>query len=137
MKFRMATIPLGGAADFRILRGGRQETLRVAAIAPPDVPPRQETALTGSHPLSGATVSNINPAVAVETGIGSEEGVVVTKVARRAPAARIVTDGDIIVSLNGHEVKTVRALEKELRQPARVWSFILSRDGRQRQVVLR
>lgn len=139
MKFRMATVPLGSEADFEILRKGQTKTLHVAAIAPPDNPPRNETLLTGNHPLSGATVANINPAVAVEMELGGEdEGVVITKTGNRGAAGRFAAPGEIIRSINGADVKDVAGLEKILKRGASAWQIIIA-DGRghQRQVIVR
>lgn len=138
MKFRMATIPLGEKAEFTILQDGKEETIHVTAMAPPNDPPRHETTLTGAHPLTGAVVANINPAINVETGIIEEEGVVVMRVPRHSQAARLVAPGDVILSVNGDDIDRVAELERELRdRPYAAWTFILSRDGRQRQVILR
>ncbi|MCB9989849.1 MAG: Do family serine endopeptidase [Rhodospirillales bacterium] len=137
MKFRMATIPLGEKARFKILQNGREKTIHVTAMAPPDDPPRDETTLDGAHPLNGVSVANINPAVAVESGIREENGVVVLAVPRRSAAIRVTAPGDIIVSINGDTINTVKDLEKTLRRRSESWSFVLFRDGQQRQVILR
>jgi hypothetical protein len=39
--------------------------------APPEDPPREKSPLDGRHPLSGATVVNLSPAVAEEMGLDS------------------------------------------------------------------
>ena len=140
MKFRMATVPLGSEAEFEVLRKEKTVTLHVAAIAPPDDPPREETLLSGNHPLSGATVANINPTVAVELGLGGEEsGVVVVSVDRRGQAVRIVSPGEIIIGVNGMEIKDVGNLQKALKRGSvnGVWQIVLSSGGRQRQVIVR
>lgn len=137
MKFRMATVPIGSSAAFKIMRNGKERIIKVDAIAPPDDPPRNETVLTGRNPLRGSKVANINPAVANELGLNDEEGVVVQEVDRRTQAARVVTPGDVIVAVNGDKVKTVKDLQKVLNKNYTGWQFILSRDGRQRKVVVR
>lgn len=138
MKFRMATIPLGDKAIFTVLQNDREKQVRVEAMAPPDDPPRREKALSGPHPLNGATVANINPAVAVELGIREEEGVVIMGFSRRSQALRMAQIGDVIISVNGKDIEDVKDLEKALRdQNHRGWEFIISRDGYRRQVLLR
>lgn len=139
LKYRMATIPLGQEAEFGIVADGKARTVRVQAMGPPEVPPRNETELRGNHILKGATVVNINPAVSVELGLPEEEGVVVMAIAPRAQAARIVQPGDVIVSINGDEIEDIDDLERELRQGARrgSWNLVISRGGRQRQLVVR
>lgn len=137
VKFRMATVPIGSSADFEIMRKGKTRIIGVAAIAPPDDPPRQETLLSGNHPFAGATVANVNPALVVELGIKEEEGVVVTNVNGRSTAARVVAPGDVIVSINGKTVQSVGDLQKALKNPAASWQLVVSSDGRQRQVIVR
>ncbi|MCB9988375.1 MAG: Do family serine endopeptidase [Rhodospirillales bacterium] len=138
MKFRMAMVPLGSDAQVEILRKGKRTMHKVKAMAPPDDPPRDETMLEGTHPLNGATVANINPAVAVELGIGNEEGVVVMDVDRRRPAIRVTVPGDLIRAVNGAEIKTVSDLKKALAKPVKgAWQLILERGGQTRQIVIR
>ncbi len=138
MKFRLATVPIGEQADLDISHKGVLQTLRIKAIAPPEDPPRQETLLTGYHPLNGVHVSNINPAVEVEQGINDEEGVVVTEVDNGAVALRIVHAGDVIVGVNGVKIGRVDDLQKALNKTApEGWQLIISRDGQKRQVIVR
>ncbi len=136
VKFRMATVPLGGEATFQILRKGEARTLKVEAIAPPDVPPRAETELTGYSPLAGATVANINPAVSVELGIAEDQGIVVTAVDPRTPATRVVEPGDIILAVNNIKIDKVGTLQKALKA-ARQWQLLIDSQGRKRQVIVR
>ena len=138
MKFRMATVPIGSQADFEILRDGVKQVIHVAAIAPPEDPPRQETDLTGNHPFNGVSVANISPAVAVELGVSEEEGVVVTAVEKRRYGISIVRPGDVIDTVNGMKIATVGSLKKALeRSSPDGWQLILLRDGRTHQVILR
>ena len=138
MKFRMATIPLGEKATFKVLQGGREKEFEVLAMAPPEDPPREETVITGASPLSGAKVANLNPAVKAELGTHEEEGVVVLELSRSAQARRIVEAGDVIISINGDEIEDVDDLVKELRSGSRRgWEFIISRNGYKRQIMMR
>ena len=60
-------------------RDGRQHSVSVAVQPPPEDPPRQTTMLDGRHPLAGAEVANLSPALADEIGFqGPPRGVVVT-----------------------------------------------------------
>jgi serine protease Do len=138
-KFRMATVPLGQKAKFEILRKGKPMTFEVEAIAPPDIPPRQETPLTGQHPLSGATIANINPAVMVEQGLNTAEtGVVVVDTQAGTYGARVVSEGDIIAAINGQEINTVSDAKAALaRGTACGWSLAVKRQGQILQLVIR
>lgn len=140
MKFRMATIPLGEEAEMLVARAGKVLTFRVKAIAPPEDPPRQETLLEGRHILSGATVANLNPAISVELGVvdDAEEAVVILKAPRGSQASRFVSDGDLILSLNGQDIKNVDDIEKALKtQGNQGWSLVVNSNGRVRQIRVR
>lgn len=138
MKFRMATTPIGQNAVFTVLQNGVEKTLQVAAIAPPDTPPRDQTSLSGAFPFNGATVANLNPAVAAETGIREQSGVAVMSVRPGTKAARIIAAGDVIVGVNGTAVHDVAELKRLLHSnPDAAWQLLLSRGGLQRQVLVR
>jgi serine protease Do len=137
MKFRLATVGLGDKADLDIIRKGKELTLRMKAIQPPEDPPRNKTTLEGNHPLSGAVVGNLNPRVGVELGIDSDrEGVVVFATSRYS---RLVRAGDIILSVNDDDVEDIKDLQKELRQAQKrgVFDMVIERDGRQSRIVIR
>lgn len=141
MKFRLATVPLGKKAKMDILRKGKALFFEVEAIAPPEIPLRHEKTLEGAHPLNGAKVANISPAVAVELGLSSRlEGVVVMAVSRGAQAARFVKPGDIIVSINNQKIENTKDIGLELDQAARLrqgFVLVIERVGRRTQMVIR
>jgi len=117
LKFLMATVPLGKGASVDIWRDGKSMTLKVKAMAPPDIPAREETELVGDHILKGAVVANLNPAVSVELGlpVDESEGVVVVK----APTgffSRSLLPGDALVSVNGREITSPREVDKALSE---------------------
>ncbi len=137
MKFRLATVGLGDKADLDIIRKGKELTLRMKAIQPPEDPPRNKTTLEGNHPLSGAVVGNLNPRVGVELGIDSDrEGVVVFATSRYS---RLVRAGDIILSVNDDDVEDIKDLQKELRQAQKrgVFDMVIERGSRQSRIVIR
>lgn len=140
MKFRMATVPLGQSASFTISRAGESFDIKVKAIAPPDIPPRQETKLEGRHALNGATIGYINPAVIIELGLDTEEdeGVVVLDVPRDAAAARIIGPGDVLLEINGKKIEKVEDVEKVLlEKDPRGISLTMKSRGRTMQLYLR
>ncbi|MEM7679527.1 MAG: Do family serine endopeptidase [Pseudomonadota bacterium] len=142
MKFRMATVPLGGQATVQVQRKGKIQSFKVKAIAPPDIPPRNETELKGQHYLSGATIANMNPAVAVELGysggsLDDEQGVVVTNAPRGTPAYRILNEGDIILKINDNEIETVEDVRKAVSKLKSGFSIVIKSNGQTRQIILR
>ncbi len=140
MKFRMATIPLGDQASVEVLRAGNVKTCRVKAMAAPDKPDRDTTVLQGRHPLSGATIVNVNPAVAVELGLDEEqEGrVVVINVSPRSASARIVRPGSLLLEINGKAIENVDDAYKILKRGSNQgWSIVIESQGRIRRIVSR
>ena len=144
MKFRIATVPLGKKAKVTLLRPdqkgkGQELNVYVEAIAPPEDPPREETPLSGAHALNGALISNMNPAVAIELGLDSNAlGVVVTGLKRGTSATRIVSVGDLLLEINGQEIKDVDDVEKALSRPTKNGlSLIIKSAGRVQQILIR
>jgi serine protease Do len=128
LRFRLATLAVGETVPIRILRGGKELTLDVPLMAPPEDPPRDRAVLDGRQPLSGATVVNLSPAVAEEMGlIEWRPGVAVIQVQPGSYAARFMRVGDMVVSVNGKEVKSVADLRARIA--AGVASLSISREG--------
>jgi len=138
MKYRMATVALGGTADIGVYRNGKTFDAKITAIAPPDVPPRDQTVLEGGI-FSGVTVANLNPAVASEIGdISQDNGVVVMKIDRRNNAAsRFLMPGDVVVRLNGVDIEKVSDLKKAASRPATTLDLVVNRQGQMQKIVIR
>ncbi len=140
MKFRMATVPVGQTAAFILLRDGQNINLEVPAIAPPDDPPRQETLIQGRHLLGGVTIANLNPAVATEIDYnGREQGVVVLGVPQNG-YGHILSPGDLILEINGAEIKTVSDVTDTLKSipaGARGVSLTILSNGRVSRIIMR
>ncbi|MAK57557.1 MAG: serine protease, partial [Rhizobiales bacterium] len=135
-RYRMAVAGVGARAEIGYLRQGKGNTVNVKLTAPPDVPPRNETTLTGEHIFNTVKVSNLNPAVVDEMGqafkLGLEEkGVIILTIDKRASAARVgLRPGDIVLSINGTEIKSVAELVALLNKPSEQWSLEIRRAGR-------
>jgi serine protease Do len=137
MKFRMATVPIGDTAKIGVSRKGEAMTINVRAIAPPNIPPRNDTLLAGYNPLAGATVANINPSVSLDLGIGRDGGVVVVKVNPQSQAARLVEKGDIIEEINDRRITDLPSLKEALEGAANGWVIEVDSHGRKRRMVVR
>ncbi|CAA7620403.1 DegQ family serine endoprotease [Magnetospirillum sp. SS-4] len=131
MRFRLATLPVGSEARLTVLRGGSERQISVRLLAPPETPPRDRSDLAGRHPFSGATVVNINPALAEEIGISSGlSGVLVLGVKRGSVAHRLgVQPGDIVLRVNEKPVPTVAELKQQLQGERQRWSITVNRNG--------
>lgn len=140
MKFRLATVPMGQSATIGVLRKGGRKEFSVVASTPPEDPPRGEKVLEGPHPLNGAKVSNINPAVAVELGLDSDmEGVVVVDISENARVSRLARPGDLIIAINKQEVSSVGELEAAFANAAEqnIFAIVIERNGQRTQVIIR
>ena len=115
-----------------ILRKGKQLTTTITLLAPTGAAATTR-ALTGRHPLSGAKVANLSPAVAQELGADDDSrlGVVVIEVEQRSPAARLgIRRGDIVVGINEEKIDTVAHLEVTLEMPAAARRLAVERAGK-------
>ena len=128
MRFRLATLNVGETVPVKVLRAGKEVTLQLPLAAPPENPPREKSALDGRHPLSGATVVNLSPAVAEEMGlIEWKPGVAVVEVRPGSYAARFLRLNDMVIAINGQELKSVADLKKRIA--AGISSMSIAREG--------
>jgi S1-C subfamily serine protease len=131
LQYRLATKELGGSSELGLVRHGRPFKATIPLVAAIEDPPRDTRDLKGRHPLSGATVANLSPAVAEELGLDDEEkGVVVLDVAPSTTAARFgFRRGDIVVGLNGERMTSVEKLVQALNGSAEGWRLSFEREG--------
>jgi Do/DeqQ family serine protease len=129
-EYRFATQPLGGSAQLKIIRGGRELMLAVPLRTAPETP-RDEIVIHARSPFMGAKVANVSPALAEELQIGaSTSGVVVVDVAGGSPAENFgFRPGDVIVSVNNQEIGKTRDLDRVTRGGGRVWRVTIMRGG--------
>jgi S1-C subfamily serine protease len=102
----------------------------MALVAAPQAGKDDVKNLSGNHPLDGARVSNILPAVADELNLDQSGGVVILSV-RNGSAAQNLSfrPGDIVVAVNGAEIKNVSQLEQVLSARQRLWQISVKRGG--------
>jgi len=128
LRFRLATLQVDTTVPVRVIRGGKELVFNMKLAAPPEDPPRDQAVLEGRQPLSGAGVANLSPAVADELGLVEwRPGVIVTEVKAGSFAGRFVRPGDMILSVNGQDVKNVAELKKRIA--ATVSSVSIGREG--------
>ncbi len=133
MRYAIASSLVGDTMIAQVYREGDIIDIVLNLTAPPEVPAREETQLTGRHPLQGASVINLSPAVSQELDLpGKWTGVVISEVPSGSIAARQgFRAGDVIRSANREIIETVADLEVTLGEArSRRWSFILDRGGR-------
>jgi Do/DeqQ family serine protease len=130
-QYRFATKGLNGSCELGFMRQGRPFKATIALVPAIEDPPRDTRDLKGRHPLSGATVANLSPAVAEELGLDDEEkGVVVLDVAPSTTAARFgFRRGDIVVGLNNERMTSVETLAEAMNQSPGGWRLSFEREG--------
>jgi Do/DeqQ family serine protease len=129
--YRFATQPLGGSAKLGLLRDGHAMTVTVALRTAPETP-RDEITIRARSPFSGATVANLSPALADELQLdNADRGVVILDVANGSYAENLgFKRGDIIVSVNDHEIESTRELDRIASARSRSWRLVINRGGR-------
>lgn len=131
LRFRLATLAVGDVADITALRHGREVHLAATLKAPPEVPPRDVSEIGGRNPFTGATVANINPALAEELSLSqSLQGVVLLGLRRGSIAQRLnFKVGDIILKVNEYAVTSVADLKRVADRSSNGWRVTLNREG--------
>ena len=131
LRYLFATLPVGGKVSLEAVHNGTARTLSVALQAPPEVPARKLTQLSGRQPLAGTSVANLNPALAEELGREyTDAGVIVMAVSPRTVAASLgFENGDIILTINNKKITSVDDIVSVTAQPQPRWSVSLNRGG--------
>ena len=134
LRFLAATYGPGDEVRLNVLRKGEVRRIDITLALPPGTTDAELTYLEGRHPLSGAEVADLSPALAEALGRDLfDSGVFVNRLARRSVAARFgVRPGDIILEINGEIIRDVASLEGVLREGTRngVWRVAIDRNGR-------
>lgn len=138
LEFRIATGIIGETAELSVMRSSGDVVVRMSLEVAPEVPLRDETLLRGAHPMAGATVVNISPAVAEERGYSHlATGVVIVDVARGSPAARLgFRQDDIILQINGSEIQSVDVLRGAVAASSDVWRLAIRRGDKRLTVTV-
>ena len=138
LKFRIATRPIGDRAIVDFLRRGKIRRVNFPIEAPPRIPKPDRSALNGIHPLQGAIVANLSPALAGEIGMSPlTTGVVVLETRRSGAANRFgFRREDILLKINGEDIKSVTQLRMLVTREVERWAVSILRDGKIRSLVV-
>jgi Do/DeqQ family serine protease len=129
--YRLTTKGVGQSAKLGIIRKGGPVDVTIALLAAPAGGKDDVKNLSGNHPLDGARVSNILPAIADELNLDQTGGVVVLSV-RNGSAAQGLSfrPGDIIVAISGEKIANVDEVEAALNTRQRLWQIAVKRGAR-------
>ncbi len=119
--FTYALVP-GERFTFTLWRQGKTFTVRARSV---------EFRIASETLDYGLTVAQITPALVQKYGLQTAQGVVVVSVDPQSPFARIgLQPGDVILSLNRHDIRTVEDLRRALKSLRRGYlEVVLDRQG--------
>lgn len=133
LKYLAATQAPGDYVTLATLRGGQERQVRVQLSPPPGATEADLVLLEGVHPLSGAEIAVLSPALAEEMGrdVFSDTGVLVTRTLRRSSAqAAQIRPGDMVLEINDTQIENLDDLERALEDGDGDWTYLLRRNGR-------
>ncbi|SDG79562.1 Do family serine endopeptidase [Pelagibacterium luteolum] len=130
LNYRIATKRLDSTADLVLWRNGTQLAANVRLVAPPSISARQVT-ISGNTRFSGAIAAELSPSLAQELGLGfSAQGIAIIDVERGSAAQQLgLRPGDVILTLNGMEIRDIETFESVASQRPRSWQIMLQRGG--------
>ncbi len=129
--YRLTTKGVGQTVKLTVIRKGKPVDLDIALVAPPAAGKDDVKNLSGQHPLDGARVSNILPALADEMGLDQTDGVVILSIRNGSIAQNLgFRPGDIIVEIAGAPIANVAELEKAVSARKRLWQVSVKRGER-------
>jgi len=136
--FRIAVLNVDQTVTFNIRRNGNEETLS-ATLKEPPASNNKPIRLTGRHPLSGAILAEMSPALATETGMNfMEKGVVILAIQKNSTAHSFgFLPGDMITLVNNKAVETLKSLTLTLLRSRQVWDLEIKRGKRRFSIKLR
>ena len=131
LRFRIAMLPVGGTANLSVIRNGQPVSLQSKLVSPPDLPARDTTEIGGRNPFAGATVANMNPALADELGADTvEPGVTIIRIRPNTIAYRLqFQPGDIVIKVNKQPIASVADLKGLLTGNPQNWEVAIRRNG--------
>ncbi|HEY2444691.1 MAG TPA: Do family serine endopeptidase [Rhizomicrobium sp.] len=131
LNYRIATHRPGDRAKALVASGRGTHEVSIALALPPETPPRQLTTIGGRNPLTGARIENLSPAAAGDLQLGLQaKGVVIVSTSEGTPSGSYgFQAGDIVRSVNGVEVHSVRELESALEAANGQWNLVVNRGG--------
>jgi Do/DeqQ family serine protease len=136
--YRLATQPVDSRVELTVLSQGRENSVEVNLIRPPEGTGVSAVAIRGRSPFAGAKVAELSPRLAQKLGLPTDAtGVTIVDIDRDSPAASLGLQArDIVREVNGESIDSADKLKQAAEQQTRWWKFTVEREGRLlRQVV--
>lgn len=128
--FRLAVEGIGKSVAVEYIHDGTAAVAQVALIEAPGAAKRAELTIREGG-LAGLTVAQIDPALMATMGLPlSAQGVVITGIEGGLARAGMAV-GDVVLAINGDEVKALADVEAAAKSGGRGWAMDLLRDGQQ------
>jgi S1-C subfamily serine protease len=129
--YRLTTRGIGARAKLEFIRKNKVQTTELLLRASPEPGKDDVRNLSGNHPLDGARVSTLVPALSDELGLDEEQGVVILSVRPGSVALNLgFSPGDVVLSIGGTPTDTASMLEEQLRKKQSMWQVDVKRQGR-------
>jgi serine protease Do len=128
--YRIGLLPVDSVVELDVRRGGQALAVHLTLEAAPSVSERRAV-ISGDTRFSGVTAVELTPALAQEFGLSfSATGVVIVGVTPGSPAQRLgIREGDVILNLNGTEIRDIETFESIASERPRGWQITLQRGG--------
>jgi serine protease Do len=130
----VAQSPVGQKVDLVVMRKGKRKTLQVelAELDADTVVASTEPGDSSAPAPLGLSVQNLNPEVAEQLGLDSDDGVLIVEVEPESPAAEAqLRRGDVILEVNQEAVDDVAAFRDELEKSDKGALFLVRRGEHQ------
>ncbi len=128
--YRFGVKPIGGMASIAVTRNGRNLVVPVA-LEPAPRGGQDAVTITGPSPFAGAKVATLAPGMADELRVSHRtDGVVIMAVEPNSAAGQVgLQPGDVVLGVNGREIKAPEDLREVTQQRSRLWRFQIDRGG--------
>ncbi|MEO1028319.1 MAG: Do family serine endopeptidase [Pseudomonadota bacterium] len=133
LRYLAATQAPGDYVTLSTLRSRQEREVEVKLTPPPGATEAELVLLEGVHPLSGAEIAVLSPALADNMGrdVFSDTGVLVTRTLRRSSAQSAqIRPGDMVLAINDVNIDDLDDLERALDTSDSEWTYLLRRNGR-------
>jgi len=133
LNYRVGAMKPGEGAQLIVRRnGGAAKTVETQVQSPPGEPDAEPLIVTGRNPFAGATVINLSPAAAIDSGVDpfAGKGVMVSKVDGGFAQSIGLQPGDFIRQINDRPIAATSDVAAATRAPAGAWKVVIERAGR-------
>ncbi|MCT8328054.1 Do family serine endopeptidase [Albidovulum sediminis] len=128
LEFRLTTMGIGGTAAVSYWHDGAMAEAEVT-LSPAPEGEGESLRISARTIFDGLTAAVLSPALIERFGLPlAAEGVIVTEVEGAARATRL-QKGDVILAINGIEIRDLSDLETVARAQSRRWQIEFVRDG--------